>query len=423
MNITENNSLNELAEKTLRVFGGNVNNEVDVNISITGAPIVELVKKIMTIAIKSEASDIHFEPHEKNMSIRMRIDGILQYIITLPLLLHAPMISRLKIISGMDTVEQRKPQDGSMSYKYDGRMIDTRISIIPSIYGEKLVLRLLNTLGRCLKVDELALSKKNRKIFEHLINRPSGLILNTGPVNSGKTTTLYAALNKLATVEKNIVTIEDPVEYKLMNVTQMQVNEKIGLTFEVGLRTVLRQDPNIILIGEIRDECTAAIATRAALTGHLVFSTLHTANAVNAIFRMLDMQVKSYLLAEVLAGCISQRLLRCICEHCRTNYIPDENSLQKKFMQKYAIKSAFYGKGCEECNNTGYAGRIAVQEIFVVNANMRKAIAAKANSVVVKNIALENGMQPLLSDAIAKITEGKTTISEVMRVINEDDYL
>lgn len=423
MNITENNSLNELAEKTLRVFGGNVNNEVDVNISITGAPIVELVKKIMTIAIKSEASDIHFESHEKNMSIRMRIDGILQYIITLPLLLHAPMISRLKIISGMDTVEQRKPQDGSMSYKYDGRMIDTRISIIPSIYGEKLVLRLLNTLGRCLKVDELALSKKNRKIFEHLINRPSGLILNTGPVNSGKTTTLYAALNKLATVEKNIVTIEDPVEYKLMNVTQMQVNEKIGLTFEVGLRTVLRQDPNIILIGEIRDERTAAIATRAALTGHLVFSTLHTANAVNAIFRMLDMQVKSYLLAEVLAGCISQRLLRCICEHCRTNYIPDENSLQKKFMQKYAIKSAFYGKGCEECNNTGYAGRIAVQEIFVVNANKRKAIAAKANSVVVKNIALENGMQPLLSDAIAKITEGKTTISEVMRVINEDDYL
>lgn len=423
MNITENNSLNELAEKTLRVFGGNVNNEVDVNISITGAPIVELVKKIMTIAIKSEASDIHFEPHEKNMSIRMRIDGILQYIITLPLLLHAPMISRLKIISGMDTVEQRKPQDGSMSYKYDGRMIDTRISIIPSIYGEKLVLRLLNTLGRCLKIDELALSKKNRKIFEHLINRPSGLILNTGPVNSGKTTTLYAALNKLATVEKNIVTIEDPVEYKLMNVTQMQVNEKIGLTFEVGLRTVLRQDPNIILIGEIRDERTAAIATRAALTGHLVFSTLHTANAVNAIFRMLDMQVKSYLLAEVLAGCISQRLLRCICEHCRTNCIPDENSLQKKFMQKYAIKSAFYGKGCEECNNTGYAGRIAVQEIFVVNANMRKAIAAKANSVVVKNIALENGMQPLLSDAIAKITEGKTTINEVMRVINEDDYL
>lgn len=423
MNITENNSLNELAEKTLRVFGGNVNNEVDVNISITGAPIVELVKKIMTIAIKSEASDIHFEPHEKNMSIRMRIDGILQYIITLPLLLHAPMISRLKIISGMDTVEQRKPQDGSMSYKYDGRMIDTRISIIPSIYGEKLVLRLLNTLGRCLKVDELALNKKNRKIFEHLINRSSGLILNTGPVNSGKTTTLYAALNKLATVEKNIVTIEDPVEYKLMNVTQMQVNEKIGLTFEVGLRTVLRQDPNIILIGEIRDERTAAIATRAALTGHLVFSTLHTANAVNAIFRMLDMQVKSYLLAEVLAGCISQRLLRCICEHCRTNYIPDENSLQKKFMQKYAIKSAFYGKGCEECNNTGYAGRIAVQEIFVVNANMRKAIVAKANSVVVKNIALENGMQPLLSDAIAKITEGKTTISEVMRVINEDDYL
>lgn len=276
MNITENNSLNELAEKTLRVFGGNVNNEVDVNISITGAPIVELVKKIMTIAIKSEASDIHFEPHEKNMSIRMRIDGILQYIITLPLLLHAPMISRLKIISGMDTVEQRKPQDGSMSYKYDGRMIDTRISIIPSIYGEKLVLRLLNTLGRCLKVDELALSKKNRKIFEHLINRPSGLILNTGPVNSGKTTTLYAALNKLATVEKNIVTIEDPVEYKLMNVTQMQVNEKIGLTFEVGLRTVLRQDPNIILIGEIRDERTAAIATRAALTGHLVFSTLQS---------------------------------------------------------------------------------------------------------------------------------------------------
>ncbi|TCS79348.1 type IV pilus assembly protein PilB [Pectinatus cerevisiiphilus] len=421
MTTMENNSLNELAEKTLRSFKRNNNNLNSTDLNITGAPIVELVDKIINNAILQKASDIHFEPREKNMCIRMRVDGILKNYAVFQRELHPLLISRIKIISNMNTVEKRKPQDGSMSYKYSDRIIDIRISTIPSIHGEKLVMRLLNILGRCFTINELALSPANENMFCKLFHRSSGLILNTGPVNSGKTATLYAALNELNAPEKNIVTIEDPVEYKLDNITQIQINEGIGLTFEEALRATLRQDPDIILIGEIRDEQTAAIAVRAALTGHLVLSTLHTGSAVNAILRMLDMRVEPYLLSEALAGCLSQRLLRCICPHCKTVYKPVENSLEDAFMKKYSLKYSFYGQGCDFCENSGYLGRMAVQEIFIVRSAMRKSICRREDSSILKEIAMKNEMKPLLNDAIEKVLEGKTTISEIMRVINDDD--
>ncbi|MDQ0204192.1 GspE/PulE family protein [Pectinatus haikarae] len=417
----EEKSLNELAEKTLRSFNKSGNNIDLPDLNISAAPIVGLVDKIINNAILQNVSDIHFEPREKNMCIRVRIDGILKDYVTLPSELHQLIISRIKIISCMNTVEKRKPQDGSMSYKYAGKTIDIRISTIPTIHGEKLVMRLLNILGRCFTVEELELNYKNEASFRKLFHRPSGLILNTGPVNSGKTATLYAALNELNTPEKNIVTIEDPVEYKLDNITQIQINEKTGLSFEEGMRAVLRQDPDIIFIGEIRDEKTAATAVRAALTGHLVLSTLHTGNAVSAILRMLDMKIEPYLLAEVLAGCLSQRLLRRICPHCKISYEPVENSEQYIFMQKYAIKQAFRGKGCAFCGNSGYFGRIAVQEILTVKASLKKSICLKDSSSVMKEIAVGDEMVPLFNDGIEKIIRGKTTISEIMRVINEDE--
>lgn len=413
-------SLNELTEKSLRSFSRYNNTENSADINISSSPIVELVNLIINSAIFRNISDIHFEPADDNLRIRMRLDGILEEYALLPQKLHAPIIARIKIISGMNTVEKRKPQDGSFSYQYKNKIIDIRLSVIPSIHGEKLVMRLLNTMGRCYSIDELELSHNNETVFRKLFQRSSGLILNTGPVNSGKTATLYAALSELNTIDKNIVTIEDPVEYKLDNITQIQINEKIGLTFEAGLRTILRQDPNIILIGEIRDEKTAATAVRAALTGHLVFSTLHTGNAVNAILRMLDMKAEPYLLSEALAGCLGQRLLRRICPHCKKPYQPTAEE-EKIFLQKYHLGVSYYGEGCEICSGRGYLGRIAAQEIFTVTNTMREAICARASSSVLRRIALKNGMVPLLHDVLAKITQGKTTIKEVMRVLNEDE--
>ena len=415
-------SLGELAEKTLRSFHIQ-NNTANIDINVSGAPIVELVDKIISSAILAKSSDIHIEPQNENLRIRLRIDGILTDYASLPAALHQLIISRIKILSGMNTVEKRQPQDGSLSYKYLNRTIDIRIAIIPTIYGEKMVMRLLNISGRLFSINELELSEANENLFYRLFHRPSGLILNTGPVNSGKTATLYAALSILNSTEKNIITIEDPVEYKLNGINQMQIDEKIGLTFEKGLRAILRQDPDIILIGEIRDSVTAKTAIRAALTGHLVLSTLHTNSAASAILRLLDMGIEPYLLSATLSGCISQRLLRRICPYCLCSYIAPDNSLQAAFIEKHGITNdkLYYGKGCEKCNNTGYSGRIAVQEILTVNNILQKAVSSIKDGDSLKDIAVQNGMQPLLYDAIDKVLQKKTTIDEIIRIISDND--
>ncbi len=415
-------SLVELAEKTLRSFHIQ-NNTSDINLNVSGSPIVGLVDKIISSAISVKASDIHIEPQTENLRIRLRIDGILVNYANLPVMLHSLIISRIKILSGMNTVEKRQPQDGSLSYKYEAKTIDIRIAIVPTIYGEKMVMRLLNVSGRLFTINELELSEANENLFYNLFHRPSGLILNTGPVNSGKTTTLYAALNVLNSTEKNIMTIEDPVEYKLSGINQMQIDGKMGLTFENGLHAILRQDPDIILIGEIRDGITAKTAIRAALTGHLVLSTLHTNSAASAILRMLDMGVEPYLLSATLAGCISQRLLRRICPYCASPYTAPINSSQSAFIEKYCIPKdkIYYGKGCEKCHNTAYSGRIAVQEILTVNNILQKAVSSIKDGDSFKEIAVQNGMRPLLYDAIDKVLQKKTTIDEIIRIISDND--
>ncbi|WP_196606982.1 GspE/PulE family protein [Pectinatus frisingensis] len=419
--ISSNVSLADLAKKALPTTNY-ISDSRRLDLNISGAPLVTLVDKIITDAILQKASDIHIEPQNKTLTIRFRIDGILINYAQLDLPLHPLIIARVKIISGMDTVEQRKPQDGSLSYEFSNKMINLRISVLPTILGEKMVLRLLNTSGKLFNIDELELSKYNKYSFENIYNHTSGLIISTGPVNSGKTTTLYAILNKLNTPEKNIVTIEDPIECNLSGITQIQINEKTSLTFENGLRAVLRQDPDIILIGEIRDEITARIAIRAALTGHLVLTTLHTNDAVTAVLRLLDMGIEPYLLSATLIGCISQRLLRRICPNCSTRKTFTANSPQTVFLKKhnYSQTNLLYGSGCEKCHGTGYSGRIAIQEILPIATEMQKAINNTPDSTILKDIAIKNGMRPLIYDALAKAMQNKTTVDEIMRIIDDD---
>ncbi|WP_196594289.1 GspE/PulE family protein [Pectinatus sottacetonis] len=414
-------SLNELADKTLRSFDQIQKSTNTTSINISSSPIVELVNKIINDAIFQNASDIHIEPTTTLITIRLRIDGVLNKYASLPISLHPLIISRLKILGELNIVEKRQPQDGNITYTYKNKTIDIRISTIPTIYGEKMVMRLLNTSGKLLSLEELALSPLNYAAFNSLFHRSSGLILNTGPVNSGKTTTLYAALKELNTIEKNIVTIEDPVEYKLNGINQVQVNEKTGLTFEKGLRAMLRQDPDILLIGEIRDSKTAEAAVRAALTGHLILSTLHTKNAASAVLRMLDLGIKPYLLAATLSGCLSQRLLRRICPYCREKYLPATNSPAYKFMHKQKIPpdNLFHGRGCPKCNNSGYLGQIAVQEIFSVDSDIKQAIYENTNIDLLTQLAVKNGMRPLISDAIDKVKQKQTTIEEIIRIMND----
>ncbi|MBB5336504.1 GspE/PulE family protein [Pectinatus brassicae] len=419
---TNNLSLNELAEKTLRSFNTLVNTSADMTLNISSSPIVGLVDRILNDAIFKIASDIHIEPTNTILNIRFRIDGMLYKYAALSLTLHPFIIARLKIISKLNTVEKRKPQDGNLSYSYLDKIIDIRIAIIPTIYGEKIVLRLLNTSGKLLNINELDLSTANKQLFKKLYTRPSGLILNTGPVNSGKTTTLYAALQELNSVEKNIMTIEDPVEYKLEGINQVQIYESQGLNFNTGLRAILRQDPSIILIGEIRDNDTAKTAVRAALTGHLVLSTLHASNAASAVLRLLDMQIEPYLLSATLAGCLSQRLVRKICPNCIESYVPEINSTEYKFLQKHHIHydKLYRGRGCNKCNNSGYHGRIAIHEIFLASKDIKNAIYNTADSNTIEKLAQENGMISLLQDGLNKCLDQKTTLTEIMR-INDND--
>jgi len=380
------------------------------------APVIKLVNTIIQQAIKKNASDIHIEPQEKNVRVRYRLDGELVEIMLINKTLHQPILSRIKLMAGMDIAKKRCFQDGSFHLTVDNHIIDIRVSTIPTVNGEKAVLRLLNRNRFLLNLEQLGFNEKQINSIYKMLNIPYGMILVCGPTGSGKTTTLYSMLNYINKPNKNIVTLEDPIEFALPGINQVQINPQVGLTFADGLRAILRQDPNIIMVGEIRDQETANIAIRAALTGHLVFSTLHTNNASGAIVRMLDMGVESYLLASCLVGIIAQRLVRKICPRCKEEYLPSES--EKAFLGVNSEKIRLLkGKGCNFCNHTGYSGRTVVGEIVYLHSAHRRLISKRAPLQQLDRVSRKLGYRNIKQNGIDLVYKGITTVEELMALI------
>jgi type IV pilus assembly protein PilB len=384
--------------------------------------IIQLVNLIITRAIKEKASDIHIEPDETLLRTRFRIDGMLQEVMALPKGFEAATISRCKVMAELDIAEKRVPQDGRIKLQLNNREIDLRVSTYPTLRGEKVVMRILDKSMVVFGLEELGFPDDTLKHFSSLIKKPNGIILVTGPTGSGKTSTLYAALQKIKDPTINIVTIEDPVEYQLANINQGQINPKAGFTFAGGLRSILRQDPDVIMVGEIRDYDTAEVAIRAALTGHLVFSTLHTNDSAGAMTRLIDMGVEPFLVASSIIGVMAQRLIRTICEECKEEYIPAAAVIKRsKLLYQAGKTKVFRGKGCQNCNQTGYRGRTTVTELLVPTERIKELIVEKAATSVIKNEAMKQGMRTLRQDGLAKVLRGITTLSEVIRVSADDE--
>lgn len=383
-------------------------------------PIVKIVDRILIQAVEDGASDVHIEPRENSLTVRFRIDGILQEYTTQPIKMHPGIVSRIKILSSLDIAERRKPQDGSLRINIDNKEFDIRVSILPTYYGEKVVMRLLSRESVRVQIEDLGFSEKNLAAFQSLIREPYGIILVTGPTGSGKTTTLYAALNEINSIEKNIVTVEDPVEYQLPIINQVQINPKKDLTFANVLRFILRQDPDVIMIGEIRDPETASIAAEAALTGHLVLSTLHTNDAPSSITRLIDMGVEPFLLSPSLLGIIAQRLVRKICPHCKEEYLPSSAELNTVGIYTFIEKLKFYrGIGCDNCKHTGYQGRTSIHEILVINEEIRKLITNRASVSMIREEAAKNGFKEMRFDGLKKVVSGITSVEELLRVTRD----
>jgi len=382
------------------------------------APVVRLANLIIHQALRDKASDIHIQPEATRVRVRYRIDGILHDAMTVPKKAQAPLISRIKVMADLDIAEKRAPQDGRISLRVGGREYDFRVSTNPGVNGEKVVMRILDKSGVQVRLDQLGIPNVMMDDFDSLINRSYGIIAVTGPTGSGKSTTLYSVLNVLNSPEKNILTIEDPVEYQLPGLTQTQVNARAGVTFPGALRTFLRQDPDIILVGEIRDPETALIATEAALTGHLVFSTLHTNDAPTAVARMIEMGIEPFLIASAVIGILAQRLVRVICPECKEAYTPPVEAFRRLNLSMDLDSVTFYrGRGCERCRQTGYKGRIGIFELMMVSNHLRELILRKAPTHEIRQAGLEGGMITLRQDAMQKILEGTTTMEEALRVV------
>jgi general secretion pathway protein E len=385
------------------------------------APVVRLVNLIIENAVAAEASDIHIEPFEEALRVRYRIDGVLYDQEAPPRRLQAAVTSRIKIMAEMNIAERRLPQDGRIRVMLHGRRVDVRVSTVPTVYGESIVMRLLDRSTIFLPLERLGFASETLARFERLITLPHGIVLVTGPTGSGKTTTLYAALDKINAPDKKIITVEDPVEYQLRGVNQIPVKPKIGLTFATGLRHIVRQDPDVIMVGEIRDLETAEIAIQASLTGHLVFSTLHTNDAPGAITRLQDMGAEPYLVSSVLEGVLAQRLVRRICAGCRTLHQADPADLTALGVRPEDWhEPLFRGKGCADCRGTGYRGRTGIYELLVVNEDVRSLVLRKAPTGEIRRYAVEHGMLTLRDDGWAKGRAGLTTVEEVLRVTQED---
>lgn len=381
------------------------------------APIIRLVNSLLFRAVKERASDIHVEPHEREVVVRFRIDGILYDVYKPPKAFQNSIISRIKVMADLDIAEKRLPQDGRIRIKVAGKDIDIRLSTVPVTHGERIVMRLADKSTVILNLKDLGFEGVLLQKLEELIQKTHGIILVTGPTGSGKTATLYACISKLNSVEVNILTVEDPVEYQIKGIGQIPVNPKINLTFAAGLRAILRQDPDIVMIGEIRDLETAEIAIQASLTGHLVISTLHTNDAPGAVTRLVDMGVEPFLVSSSILGVIGQRLIRRICQSCKTLYTPLEKELTELGLSQNDIrgKTIYTAKGCDKCMNTGYSGRTCIKEFFVVDDEIRQMILAGGDSNTLKKKAIEKGMKTIRDDGIMKILQGITTIEEILR--------
>ncbi len=417
--------VDDLEEADLDTVAHELEEPQDLLDSSDEAPIIRLVNSLLFRAAKERASDIHIEPQERDICVRFRVDGVLQEVIRPPKRFQNSIVSRVKIMGGLNIAEKRLPQDGRIRVKLAGRDIDIRLSTTPTVYGERIVMRLLDKSSVLLDLADIGLDPNQLKIIDSLIHRSHGIVLVTGPTGSGKTTTLYAALSKINTIDLNIMTIEDPVEYQLKGISQTPVNPKIELTFANGLRSFLRQDPDVIMVGEIRDVETAEIAIQASLTGHLVFSTVHTNDAAGAITRLVDMGVEPFLVASSLMGSMAQRLIRILCKECREPYMPTPEELKEVGLTMEMVRAETGGMlykpvGCEACNKTGYRGRKGIYELMVLDDEIRQLTLKKADSGSIKRAAVAKGMSTLLEDGARKILRGWTSVAEVLSVIQED---
>ncbi|HEY8749304.1 MAG TPA: ATPase, T2SS/T4P/T4SS family [Tepidisphaeraceae bacterium] len=385
------------------------------------APVIKLVNLVLFEAVKSNASDLHVQPHEDRLVVRLRIDGVLYDAYTLPKNIQDEVISRIKVMGRMNIAEKRLAQDGRATAQIGDRSIDLRIATLPTSYGERVVIRLLDKSARLYDMSELGMGAQTLTAFERLIGVEHGLILVTGPTGSGKSTTLYSALMRINGKEKNILTLEDPIEYQLEGISQTQVSDKKGMTFASGLRRVLRQDPDIIMVGEIRDLETATMAIQSSLTGHLVFSTLHTNDAASAVTRLLDLGIEPYLVASSLVGVLAQRLVRKVCDRCAVTYRPQPSELEWLGVERSATVRMRQGSGCAACRNTGYSGRLGTFELLALNDDVRRLVQARASAAEIKEVAMHAGTRTLRDDGIHKILAGATTISEVERVTLRSD--
>lgn len=385
------------------------------------APTIRLVNSIIERAVNEKASDIHVEPTEDEMIIRMRIDGRLHKVLTVPKDLRDAVVSRLKVMGRMNIVEKRVPQDGRAMIRLKDHEIDLRLSTLPTIYGEKVVVRLLGTEGQMLTRKGIGIPESENKKLDKLLANTSGVIMIVGPTGSGKSSTMYALMQELLSESTNLITLEDPVEYHIAGATQVQINEKVGLTFASGLRSILRQDPDIICVGEIRDGETAGIAMRAAMTGHLVITTIHTEDAVSAIDRLKDMGVAPYLISAGLRGIISQRLLRRVCTHCKEEYTPDEGKIELSKIRNYPGRKFYHGRGCDYCYGSGYRGRIGVFEVLTMNDELRHCITSGGDKQEFTRLAEQTDYVPMLRNADDLVEQGITTVEEIIRTISIGD--
>ena len=389
------------------------------------ATVVKLVNLILRQAVQERASDVHVEPFERGMQVRYRIDGILHQVPSPPQRLQAAIISRLKIMANLDIAERRKPQDGRIKTRISGREVDIRVSTVPTLYGESVVLRLLDRSAMDYTLADIGMLPETHDRVQQLIRLPHGMILATGPTGSGKTTTLYASLRAVFSSEKKILTIEDPIEYQLHGVNQIQVHPQIGLTFATGLRSIVRQDPDIIMVGEIRDAETAEIAIHSALTGHLVFSTLHTNDAASAVTRLLEMGIAAYLVASSVEAVVAQRLVRTICPHCKEPRGDMETMLRKLPENGFSLAAnevLYTGRGCDYCKYTGYRGRTGIYELLLVDSTIRPLVMERAPAATIRSAACQQGMRTLREDGWAKVLQGITTVEEVLRVTRQDEW-
>lgn len=410
--------IQDMAEESPDSIISEIEETADLLDDTSDAPVIKLVNLMLSRAVKDHASDIHIEPYQGSLSVRYRIDGVLYNAMSLPKRIQSPLTSRIKVMAKLNIAEKRLPQDGRINIKIGDRSVDIRVSVIPIAFGERVVMRLLDKTDTSFKLDDLGIDEERFNSLDSLIRSPYGIILVTGPTGSGKTTTLYAALSTINHPEINIITIEDPIEYQIKGIGQIQVNPKIGLSFASGLRSIVRQDPDVILVGEIRDMETAEIAIQSSLTGHLVFSTLHTNDAASAVTRLIDMGIEPFLVTSSVIAIIAQRLVRKLCDECREPYEPDDKSLAKIGIDRDLLKdrTIYRKKGCPACMNTGYMGRTAIFEMMLLNDHLKKLILKTSDANQILKDAIKSGMTTLVEDGVRKVLDGTTTIEEVFRV-------